>query len=100
MGLKANLAENKRIYFDSNDDVSLLLLSLLSSRPVIFRHQILVTSFSMISVDQKVLWHVTYPTLKRKRDSHYYYLTENKAVSVELLGTKTEQCNAVAKRYN
>lgn len=43
--------------------------------------------------------HVTYPTLKRKRDSHYYYLTENKAVSVELLGTKTEQCNAVAKRY-
>ena len=44
--------------------------------------------------------HVTYPTLKRKRDSHYYYLTENKAVSVELLGTKTEQCNAVAKRYN
>ena len=43
--------------------------------------------------------YVTYPTLKRKRDSHYYYLTENKAVSVELLGTKTEQCNAVAKRY-
>ena len=43
--------------------------------------------------------YATYPTLKRKRDSHYYYLTENKAVSVELLGTKTEQCNAVAKRY-